>query len=288
VFHAHLPYQFSARHALVAAAAARIEGVVATLQLFADTPAAVRLDLRQRILARCAGRYIAVSAHVAERGRDRLGWPPERVRVISNAIEVERFSHVQPDSRLRDELAGAPDSRIVLVPARLVEQKGHRHLLEAAGDVPSTAVFVLAGEGPEREPLQGYARELGVEDRVRFLGRRKDMPELLAVSDLVVLPSLYEGLPLSVLEAMGARRPVIATDIGGTNEAIVDGVTGLLVPPANPIALAAAVRRLLDDPGLAAVLADAGWRRVAERFTAATMAARVTSTYDELLERDKR
>jgi glycosyltransferase involved in cell wall biosynthesis len=288
VFHAHLRYQSSARHALVAAAAARIEGVVATLQLFIDTPLATRPDLKQRILARCAGRYIAVSAHVAARARDQLGWPPDRIRVIPNAIEVERFSHVKPDSRLRAELTGDTGRRVVLVPARLVEQKGHRYLLEAAQDVPSSAVFVLAGEGPEREPLERYARELGVEDRIRFLGRRTDIPEVLAASDLMVLPSLCEGLPLSILEAMGARRPVIATDIGGTNEAIVDGTTGLLVPPADPPALAAAVRRLLDDPALAALLADAGWRRVAERFTAAAMAARVTSTYDELLQRGHR
>ena len=105
---------------------------------------------------------------------------------------------------------------------------------------------MLAGEGDERSRLEQMARTLGLAERVRFLGYRPDIPELLAVCDLFVLPSLYEGLPLAVLEAMAASRPVVATAVGGTDEVVTDGESGLLVPPAEPAALTAAIRTILE------------------------------------------
>ena len=125
------------------------------------------------------------------------------------------------------------DRPIVLTVARLDPQKGHRYLLAAATEVPE-AVFALVGEGGERAALENQARTLGVAERVRFLGHRDDVPELLAACDLFVLPSLYEGLPLSVLEAMAAAKPVVATAIDGTTEAVVHEVTGDPGPTRRP------------------------------------------------------
>jgi glycosyltransferase involved in cell wall biosynthesis len=143
----------------------------------------------------------------------------------------------------------------------------------------------VAGEGPERAALEAEARALGVGDRVSFLGFRPDTPSLLASADLFVLPSLIEGLPLSVLEAMAAGCPVVATAAGGTGEIVQDRVTGLLVPPADAEALAAAMQELLRDRPLAARLAGAGRDRVRREFSAAATARSVMSVYDELLER---
>ncbi len=171
--------------------------------------------------------------------------------------------------------------------ARLDKQKDHASLLEAARLVPD-AVFVLVGDGPLREELEDRATRLGVEERVLFLGWREDIPEVLACADLFVLPSLYEGLPLALLEAMAAGLPIVATAIGGTSEAVVDGVTGLLVPPGEPRSLAAAIRRALDDEGLARRLGAASRERVRREFSAAAMARRTVSIYEECLDCERR
>src|SRR5262249_44896941 len=150
---------------------------------------------------------------------------------------------------LRAALMGSTDRPIVLTAARLAEQKGLCYLLKAAALLPQ-AMFVLAGEGPERAVLEAQAAELGLNKRVLFLGHRHDVPDLLACCDLFVLPSLFEGLPLSILEAMAAKKPVIASAVGGNNEVIVHGETGLLVRPADPAALASAIQAILSDPDL--------------------------------------
>ncbi len=197
-------------------------------------------------------RYIAVSNEVKERLRKDMAVPESKIKVVHNGIRLARFSR-QTDPELRRELTQGSGRPIVLTPARLHSQKGHIYLLQAAALVPD-ALFVLAGEGPERRSLEDVAKGLGLETRVRFLGQREDIPDLLACCDVFVLPSLYEGLPLSVLEAMAAGKPVVATRIGGTAEAVVHGVTGMLVPPENPRELAAAIRTLLADSSLLPVL----------------------------------
>ena len=143
---------------------------------------------------------------------------------------------------------------------------------------------MIAGEGPERSALEAQARTLGLADRVVLLGYRDDVCDLLASCDLFVLPSLFEGLPLSVLEAMAAGKPVVATAIGGTDEAVVHGETGLLVPPADAASLAKAIRTALSDPRLSQRLGAAGRARVYQEFSAQTMVRHITEIYDELLD----
>jgi glycosyltransferase involved in cell wall biosynthesis len=163
-------------------------------------------------------------------------------------------------------------------------QKGHEYLINAIPSIPK-AVFVFAGDGPEKSALEALADRLRVRSRIRFLGERNDVPDLLASCDLFVLPSLYEGLPISVLEAMAASKPVIATRTGGTDEAVVHQETGLLVAPRNAHELATAVRALLDDPSLASRLATAGRERAISKFSSKAMAEGVTRVYDDLLRR---
>jgi glycosyltransferase involved in cell wall biosynthesis len=137
--------------------------------------------------------------------------------------------------------------------------------------------------GSYQRELERTAERAGVRDRVVFAGARDDAGSLLAELDVLALPSWTEGLPLVVLEAMARRRPVVATPVGGTPEIVVDGETGLLVPPRDPRALAAALRRLLDDPQLRERMGEAGFARVRERFSADAMTERMLAIYDEVL-----
>lgn len=279
VVHAHLTEPLSCRFPLIAAAWARVPAVIATVQLFMQPRTARLPRLQHRIVAAAVDRYIAVSRHVGTQLQQCYGVPAPRIRVIHNAVAVERF----------DDCDGAPDrlrirdgkSPIVLTVARLDPQKGHTHLLEAAAMLPGVE-FLLAGSGSERAALEAQARRSGISDRVQFLEHRTDIPALLRAADVFVLPSLYEGLPLTVLEAMAAAKPVIATAIGGTDEAVVDGVTGILVPPADPAALSAAIRRILDDPGAAAHLGAAGRQRVVSSFSTRRMVGAIEEVYREV------
>jgi glycosyltransferase involved in cell wall biosynthesis len=173
------------------------------------------------------------------------------------------------------------------VSARLVPRKGHADLLAAmpalVRRVPDVLVLA-AGGGPLGHVLPALAEASGLAGHVRFLGHRADVPDLLAASDVVVLPSRVEGLPLAVLEALAAGRPVVATRVGGVAEAVDDGVTGRLVPPRAPAELAAAVGELLTDDGRRAAMALAA-RTVAEaRFGADGATRRLEAAYDRWLE----
>jgi glycosyltransferase involved in cell wall biosynthesis len=145
-------------------------------------------------------------------------------------------------------------------------------------------VFAIAGDGPDRAALESRAAQLGVSSRVRFLGHRRDVPALLAVADLFVLPSLYEGFPLSVLEAMAAGVPVVATAVGGTDE-LVSSDTGTLVAPADPRALADGIRTVLADREGAARRAASARDHVLATHSAAAMVASMSALYESLLSR---
>ncbi len=277
VFHAHLSWPLACKHGVLAAWLARRPAIVGTAQLFTE-PASPR---RARLRLRPIRRIIAVSREVEHQYVTQLGIPARRFTVIPNGIRVP-VAVPEADPALRRQLLeGRPDF-LVLTLARLHEQKGHVDLLAAAVDVPD-ATFVLAGDGPLRASLEQQAGELGIADRCVFLGHRRDAMQLLAVADAFVLPSLYEGLPLSILEAMAAGRPVVATAIGGTREAVCDGVTGLLVPPSDPAALSAAIHQLRADPVLARRLAAAGRARVEREFSAEATARRVMEVYEEVV-----
>jgi glycosyltransferase involved in cell wall biosynthesis len=284
VFHAHLNHPLACKTGLMAATLARVPAIVATAQLFVELPLSRFVYARQRIIGSVVDRYIAVSQDVATRMSQTFSIPIEKIDIVHNAISLTPFDKPRVNNGLRAILQGSTGRPLVLTPARLDKQKGHCYLLEAAALVPE-AIFVLAGEGPERANLEAQARQLGLGGRVVFLGHRDDIPDLLACCDLFVLPSLFEGLPLTILEAMAAHKPVIASAIAGNDEAIVSGKSGLLVPPKNPAALARAIRSVLSNPELAQRLAAAGRERVHQRFSAESMVQRVSQIYDDILSR---
>jgi glycosyltransferase involved in cell wall biosynthesis len=280
LLHAHLTWPLGCQYAIAAAKLARIPKTVATLQLTFELALSRRVAVQQLLLTRAVDRYLAVSEQARAQVVRELGWPAKKIDVVHNAVWPRLAS--SPSHSLRASIVSRPSTPLVLVPARLHPQKGHRYLLHAVDRVPN-AHFVFAGDGPEREYLSNLASVLGVAQRVTFLGHRDDMQELLAIADLVVLPSLYEGLPISVLEAMGAGKPVVATRIGGTDEIITDGHDGLLVPPGDSQALADGIRSSLKNHRLRCELGKHARATVETRFSADRMCARVSQVYEELI-----
>ena len=281
VFHAHMSSPVACKWGLAAAVAARVPAVLGTVQVGGYEPPDRSAYWQLRALSRTVDRYLAVSHGIANELVEGLRWSRRKIDVVYNAVDPARVE-VEAPPGLREQLGGGEGRSLVLMPARLDAQKGHRVLFEAIPQVPD-AVFLLAGEGPERESLEALATQLGIADRVRFLGRREDVPQLLATCDVFALPSLYEGSSLAVLEAMAARIPIVSSAIGGTDELIEDGRSGLLVAPGDAEGLAAALRRVIDDLALRESLAARARERVEAGLTREQMAARVSGVYRELL-----
>ena len=204
--------------------------------------------------------------------------------LIYNGIDLVRYDHQEPCCTLRDEHGMEATSPIVGVVGRLELEKGHPTLLEAwpmVLEACPSAFLLIVGEGSRLDALHAIAREQGIERHVVFTGRRDDIPAVTAAFDVAVLPSYREAQGLTILEAMALSRPVVASNVGGIPEMIEDGVTGLLVRPQDPEALATAIIRLLSDHQLADVLGRAGHDLVHDRFCVELMVAAVQDLYDE-------
>jgi glycosyltransferase involved in cell wall biosynthesis len=211
-----------------------------------------------------------------------------RFAAIPNGVDLSRFASPVPPCRLRSEFAIPGNAPLLGVVARLEPEKGHRHLIAAMPailDESPDAWLAIVGEGTEADALRAQAASLGIAGRVVFTGRRDDVTAITADLTIALLPSLREAQGISILEAMALRRPVVAAAVGGILEVITDGLDGLLVPPADPAALAAAVVRLIRDPGLRERIGEAGYRTVADRFSIDAQVRRVEEVYDEELAR---
>jgi glycosyltransferase involved in cell wall biosynthesis len=223
-----------------------------------------------RIVGAFVHQYIAVSQSNVRYLVGEKKLPAEKIAVIRPAIDLNRYSPDFPACPSgRTKLGFAENDPVLLVVGRLEPQKGHRFLLAAMPRVlqsfPSAKLVCVSG-GSLRAGLENMARELGVSDSVRFVGYQPDLREWLALADIVVLPSLYEGLPVSPIEALACERAVVATAVDGTPEVVLDGKTGLTVPPEDVPALASAICRLLGDAGLRRSLAVAGREWVRAQF----------------------
>lgn len=228
-------------------------------------------------------RLIAVSRAIVAKIADERGTATP-VSLIYNGVDLERYDHQEPCCTLREEYGLPADAQLVGVVARLEPEKGHSTLLEAwpavVAAVPSARLLVV-GEGSRRDALEVQAADLGIADRVVFTGRRDDVPAVTAALDVAVLPSYREAQGLTILEAMALSRPVVASAVGGIPEMIEDGKSGLLVPPHDAPALAAAIVRLLRDHAYADMLAKGGHDLVHDRFCVELMVQAIELIYDE-------
>jgi glycosyltransferase involved in cell wall biosynthesis len=221
------------------------------------------------------------------------GYDASKIAVIRNGVDLARFDNLPSQVNLRRELGMSDDTPLVGVVSRLTRLKGLEHFLEAAAIVRSripAVRFLVVGETSPMDrdylgELQEYAVRCGVAGHVTFTGIRSDVPAVLASFTVSVMPSLNEALSNVVLESMAAGAPTVATRVGGTPEAVVDGVTGILVPPADSAALADAIIHLLGNPQLAAQLGYAARARIADHFSVRRMVSATEDLYTDLLER---
>jgi glycosyltransferase involved in cell wall biosynthesis len=222
----------------------------------------------------------AVSDAVAQRLLA-FGVPPEKIKTIANGIDVTAFERAQPLPLLKDE-----GSIVVGVVARLDLQKGFEYLLRAARELckmfPGLKI-VIAGEGPDRSAIEEMIEQYGLQSSVVLAGQQSNMPAVYAAMDIFVLPSLNEGLPMTVLEAMAASKPVIATRVGAIPSVIRDGENGLLLVPKDTEGLRNAVASLLNDPGRRKRLGDQAHAWVSQNYTSEAMALKYREMYEEVL-----
>ena len=227
------------------------------------------------VVDRFAGRfvdyYIAVSEANARYLVEQKRLAAKKIAVIRNGCDLQRLDPAAPAPvGLKKSLGFGESDPVLIVVGRLEPQKGHRVLLEALPAVRrefARVRLVCVGEGSLRDSLEKQASELGLEDSVRFVGYQSQVADWLALADVTVLPSFYEGLPLVAIESLAIERPVVATAVDGTPEVVVDGETGITVPPGDAGRLAEAIRRILRQPDLRRRLGGAGRKWVVQRFS---------------------
>ena len=218
---------------------------------------------------RLVDRIVVVSENSRESYLRNYRPDPRKVVTIHNGIDLTRFRNTASRGRTRRELGIADGDVVAVVIGRLTAGKGHDTLFDALPRALSGAPelrFLIVGNGPLEAELRRRVGSAGLEERTLFTGFRSDVPDLLAAADLFVLPSHGESFPLTVLEAMAAALPVVATDVGGVPEAVVDGRTGLLVPPADAASLADALVRVGTDADLRRSMGEAGRVRAEREF----------------------
>jgi len=239
-----------------------------------------------RLTMKLSHRSIAVSQPVGEMLRNVVKVGAEKIVVIPNGVDVSEYESPSDRTRVLSRLGLVARDMIVTSVGRLVYNKGHEFLIRGLKAVtqsyPSTRLL-LVGDGPERGELTSLVTELGLERHVSLLGERNDIPQILAISHVFALPSLWEGLSVALLEAMAAGKPVVATAVEGNVAVVVDKQTGLLVPAKDSEALALAICRLLGDPGLAQKMGDAGRARVKKYYSLHESLRRTERLYDELV-----
>lgn len=223
-----------------------------------------------RLLARFTHHFVFVSEEVASFYRARLPLADVPCTVVHNGIDRAPFEAAPPGGDVRARM-GIPEGAVVAgVVGRLDERKGHRYFLEALHRLRATEPRLhglVVGEGREKDNILAQRKALGLEDRVHVVGYWASLPEALAAIDVFVLPSLMEGHPLAILEAMAAGKPVVATRVGGNHEAVDEGRTGLLVPPQDAEALGQAIATLAADPSTRNRMGQEARRRLDERFS---------------------
>ncbi len=247
-------------------------------------------QLQRRIGYQFAMRFTdcvaAVSHEIKSSLITRRKLPAEKIRVIHYGVDLKKFSLNGHAGSKRSELGLSEAETVIVIVARLEEVKGHTWFVKAFARIAENfpdAVALFVGDGSLRAKLEQEVAEHKLKDRIRFLGIRDDVSEILGAADFFVLPSVAgEGLPNVILEAMACSKPVIACDVGGSAEAVQDGVNGFVVPPKNVDALAEALQRLLADPELVKTFSASSRRIAEEEFSLQKQVRNFENLYETL------
>lgn len=259
---------------------------------FPDTPSRKRAIVNRLMLRNC-DRLIGCGAAVRQALIDNEGLPESRVEVIYNGVDLKAMgkANLGARERIREEFGIATTDFVAVLVARLHELKDHQTALRAVDQARQTIPnlrLLLAGEGDQRTAIEQTIRERGLDQTVILAGTRKDVPNLLAASDVFLMSSISEGIPLTVIEAMAARIPVVSTAVGGLPEIIQHGVTGLLAGSGDDSALAEALTRIAQSATLRQQLVENATTRVVERFSLDAMLDSYRNVYREVLNRNHR
>jgi glycosyltransferase involved in cell wall biosynthesis len=230
-------------------------------------------------------KIIAISEAIACVLRE-AGLDEDRLTVIRDAVDTERFMAPADQGAFRAEFGLSGAEFVVAVIAQLIPRKGHRYLLEAVAQLKASypqLKVIIFGQGPLETELRERTAKLGLSGLVQFAGFRRDLDDYLACLDLLVHPALAEGLGVAVLKAAAAGVPVVGFAAGGLSEAVVDGETGLLVPPKDAVALRGAIARLVENPALRRELGEAGRIRMQSDFSIAAMVDDHVQLYESIL-----
>jgi glycosyltransferase involved in cell wall biosynthesis len=241
--------------------------------------------LLEKWLMRRTDAVVASAASVREFYIDQVKADPAKVEVIYNAVDWSQLQTTMSRDEFRSSVGVPLDVPVAGIIARLTPQKAHQVLFDAiAHDAGLAKVHLLVvGDGELRSTLTASAATLRIQDRVHFLGARRDLGNILASIDLFAMPSFWEGLPLSMVLAMGAGLPVVASRVAGIPEVVKDGVSGLLVTPGDTADLAAALNRIVHDDTLRVLLGQEARAFVRPRFGVDGYVASVSALYDRLL-----
>lgn len=241
----------------------------------------------ERLLCRAATALVAVAEPQRLAIIEKHGLNRNQVVTVLNGVPPNPFlEDAAVRAARRAEFGFQEDEVVIGCVAVLSEQKGITYLLQAVNQVAARAGkarFLIAGGGPLEHSLRREAEELGLGSRVVFTGWRTDNLELLTALDVFVMSSLWEAMPMALLEAMAVRRPIVVTDVGDNRAIVDDGTCGMLIPPRDPGAIADAIASLVDRPDLARSLAARGYRRFEEQFTTTAMAASYAQIYERAL-----
>ncbi|MBI3248596.1 MAG: glycosyltransferase [Deltaproteobacteria bacterium] len=270
---------------------ARVAAIVARVPLIVTSERNVTMweerykQILGKFLDRWTHRTIANSSAVKEYLVGK-GIAAQKTHVISNGVDPDRFADIAPNDAIKKELGLSPDHRVVSMIVRLEPAKDVSTFLRAAALVAQRrpdVSFLIVGGGSQQNELEREAAQLGLHGRLVFTGLRRDVPRLLSISDVSALSSLKEGMSNTIMESMAAGKPMVATQVGGNVELIVDGETGFLVPPRNPEAFADALHKLLADPDGARRMGKRAQERIIQLFSAEALVAKTERLYDELV-----
>ncbi len=238
-----------------------------------------------KLASRKMDKIVAVSDAIRQQLIAERGIEPDKAVTIHYGIDLKKYTVIK---NLTRKVLGLKESDIVLgTVARFTDQKGHKYLIAAAPHIIArfpNVHFVFVGDGPNRQMMEGQIRDLGLTDHFHLLGFRTDVVDLLNLFDVFVLPSLYEGLPNVVLEAMACHNPVIATGVDGTVEAVEDGITGYIIPPKDSDALARKIVDLLASHTRMTEMGKAGRKRVEQHFSLEKQIREFNELYEQLIE----
>ena len=240
------------------------------------------------LLLRMADEVTTIARHTRNNLAKYENYPPDRVRVLYNGIDVGAYSGGKSREAARDFLGLSPRNQIIGVVARLDPVKNHPMLLRAFREVsdrfPGTRLMII-GEGPARTDIEALVDRMQLRSRVLFLGARRDVADIIRAMDIFALPSFSEGMSVTLLEAMAAELPVVATRVGGNDEVVVDGETGFLVPDDDARTMANRLMALLENDRLRRKMGSAGRKRVEAVFSVERMVDRYAALYEGTLRR---